>query len=77
MQSLRQQGWMPRWALVVAAAAMVALVPLGMALTTAFYCSLYFTFIDCFMFGAPRDLPLDTPAAAPPPQDPPAPTDPV
>ncbi|MBO9688896.1 BPSS1780 family membrane protein [Roseateles chitosanitabidus] len=53
------------------------LVPLGMALTTAFYCSLYFTFIDCFMFGAPRDLPLDTPAAAPPPQDPPAPTDPV
>ncbi|MDH0865265.1 BPSS1780 family membrane protein [Mitsuaria sp. GD03876] len=33
------------------------LVPLAMILTTGFYCSLYFTFIDCFMFGAPRDLP--------------------
>ena len=33
------------------------LVPLAMILTTAFYCSLYFTFIDCFMFGAPKDLP--------------------
>lgn len=36
------------------------LVPLAMILTTAFYCSLYFTFIDCFMFGAPKELP-DTP----------------
>ena len=55
------------------------LVPLGMALTTAFYCSLYFTFIDCFMFGAPRDLPIDALAPAParqdPPQDPPAPSE--
>ncbi|OWQ87643.1 hypothetical protein CDN99_18840 [Roseateles aquatilis] len=57
------------------------LVPLGMILTTAFYCSLYFTFIDCFMFGAPRDLPLPVYPAAPanepprdPPQDPPAPS---
>ena len=33
------------------------LVPLSMILMTGFYCSLYFTFIDCFMFGAPRDLP--------------------
>lgn len=33
------------------------LIPLAMILTTGFYCSLYFTFIDCFMFGAPRDLP--------------------
>ena len=36
------------------------LLPLMMALMTAFYCSLYFTFIDCFMFGAPRDLPEAT-----------------
>jgi hypothetical protein len=35
-------------------------LPVMMGLMTAFYCSLYFTFIDCFMFGAPRDLP-DTP----------------
>ncbi len=35
-------------------------LPMMMGLMTAFYCSLYFTFIDCFMFGAPRDLP-DTP----------------
>jgi hypothetical protein len=33
------------------------LVPLAMVLTTGFYCSLYFTFIDCFMFGAPHELP--------------------
>lgn len=32
-------------------------LPVMMGLMTAFYCSLYFTFIDCFMFGAPRDLP--------------------
>ena len=40
------------------------LVPVMMILMTAFYCSMYFTFIDCFMFGAPRDLPetSDTPA---------------
>ena len=34
---------------------------LGLALTlvlsTAFYSSLYFSFVDCFMFGAPRELP--------------------
>ncbi|MET0208450.1 MAG: BPSS1780 family membrane protein [Burkholderiaceae bacterium] len=35
--------------------------PLTMMLFTGFYCSLYFTFIDCFMFGAPKDLP-ETPA---------------
>jgi len=28
----------------------------GLLLSTVFYASLYFTFIDCFMFGAPSDL---------------------
>lgn len=46
------------------------LIPVGMALTTAFYCSMYFTFIDCFMFGAPRDLPIDAPPTVQPPHDP-------
>lgn len=32
------------------------LMPLGLLMTTVFYASLYFTFIDCFMFGAPKDL---------------------
>ncbi|MBV8124120.1 MAG: hypothetical protein JOY60_09935 [Burkholderiaceae bacterium] len=32
---------------------------LGLLLSTVFYASLYFTFVDCFMFGAPRDLPLN------------------
>lgn len=31
-------------------------MPLFLAISAAFYGSLYFTFIDCFMFGAPRDL---------------------
>lgn len=35
---------------------------LGLLLSTAFYASLYFSFIDCFMFGAPRELPGDKPA---------------
>ncbi|MDC8786287.1 BPSS1780 family membrane protein [Roseateles koreensis] len=29
----------------------------GLLLSTVFYASLYFTFIDCFMFGAPTELP--------------------
>lgn len=33
-------------------------VPVFFVLFTAFLCSLYFTFIDCFMFGAPKDLPV-------------------
>ncbi|OWQ84034.1 hypothetical protein CDN98_21420 [Roseateles terrae] len=33
-------------------------VPVFFVLSTAFLCSLYFTFIDCFMFGAPKDLPV-------------------
>ena len=28
-------------------------------LSTVFYASLYFTFVDCFMFGAPNDLLAD------------------
>ena len=28
----------------------------GMVLWTVFYASLYFTFVDCFMFGAPQNL---------------------
>jgi len=32
-------------------------MPIGLLLTTVFYASLYFSFIDCFMFGAPKDLP--------------------
>lgn len=32
------------------------ILPAGLMLSTVFYSSLYFTFVDCFMFGAPRDL---------------------
>ena len=32
-------------------------MPLGLLLSTVFYSSLYFTFIDCFMFVAPKDSP--------------------
>ena len=32
---------------------------LGLLLSTVFYASLYFTFVDCFMFSSPRDLPLN------------------
>ncbi|WP_272647004.1 BPSS1780 family membrane protein [Paucibacter sp. XJ19-41] len=32
-------------------------LPLGLFLSSVFYASLYFTFVDCFMFGAPRELP--------------------
>ncbi|MDT9000517.1 BPSS1780 family membrane protein [Paucibacter sp. APW11] len=31
-------------------------MPMGLLISTVFYASLYFTFVDCFMFGAPRDL---------------------
>jgi hypothetical protein len=41
-------------------------LPLGLLLSTVFYVSLYFTFIDCFMFGAPKDLPAAAPPAASP-----------
>jgi len=35
----------------------LVLMPMGLLMTTVFYASLYFTFIDCFMFGAPKELP--------------------
>lgn len=51
----------------------LVVMPLAMVISTAFYCSLYFTFIDCFMFGAPRDLPPgQPPAPVNPPTEPPA-----
>lgn len=34
----------------------------GLLMSTVFYASLYFTFVDCFMFGAPQNL-LDEPAS--------------
>jgi hypothetical protein len=35
-------------------------LPLGLFLSSVFYASLYFTFVDCFMFGAPSELPGDS-----------------
>lgn len=32
-------------------------VPLVLLASTVFYSSLYFTFVDCFLFAAPKDLP--------------------
>jgi hypothetical protein len=43
-------------ALGLAQQASIVLVPLGMMFSTVFYASLYFSFVDCFMFGAPKDL---------------------
>ncbi len=40
----------------LAQVAPVALMAVGLMLSTAFYASLYFSFVDCFMFGAPQDL---------------------
>ena len=34
--------------------AMYALIPLGMMGAVVFYAGLYFSFVDCFAFGAPR-----------------------
>jgi hypothetical protein len=63
------------FALVMALATLVSLVttalglgqllpmlalPLGLLLSSVFYASLYFTFVDCFLFGAPRELPGET-----------------
>jgi len=31
-------------------------MPVGLLLSTVFYASLYFSFIDCFLFGAPKDV---------------------
>lgn len=38
----------------------MVLMATGLMLSTVFYASLYFSFVDCFMFGAPRNL-LDGP----------------
>lgn len=34
----------------------LAMMICGMVIWTVFYASLYFTFVDCFMFGAPQNL---------------------
>ncbi len=34
----------------------MVLMASGLLLSTVFYASLYFTFVDCFMFGAPSDV---------------------
>lgn len=39
--------------------ASMVMTPLMLVGTTAFQASLYFTFVDCFMFGAPRDVLTD------------------
>jgi hypothetical protein len=36
--------------------AFVLMAPLVLILPTVFYASLYFSFVDCFMFGAPSDV---------------------
>lgn len=41
----------------------VASVAIFLMLATVFYASLYFSFVDCFMFGAPQNLLDDKPAA--------------
>jgi len=37
-------------------AAPVAMLMMGMLMWAVFYASLYFSFVDCFMFGAPNDV---------------------
>ena len=34
----------------------MALMATGLLMSTVFYASLYFSFVDCFMFGAPSDV---------------------
>ena len=41
----------------------MALMATGLLMWTVFYASLYFSFVDCFMFGAPKDL-LDEPRSS-------------
>lgn len=40
----------------IASLAPIVLMTTGLLLSTVFYASLYFSFVDCFMFGAPQDL---------------------
>ena len=37
----------------------MVLTATGLLMSTVFYASLYFTFVDCFMFGAPSDVLAD------------------
>lgn len=39
----------------------MVLMAAGLLMSTVFYTSLYFSFVDCFMFGAPQDLLNDKP----------------
>lgn len=52
-------GWAAIWGLMWLLSQVlpgIIMAPLALIPPTLFYASLYFTFIDCFMFGAPRDL---------------------
>ncbi|MFG6416386.1 BPSS1780 family membrane protein [Roseateles sp. DC23W] len=49
----------------VAGLAPIALMTTILILSTVFYASLYFSFVDCFMFGAPQDV-LSEPPKPPP-----------
>ena len=52
-------GWLGVWGvmyLLSLALPQIIVIPLALIPPTLFYASLYFSFIDCFMFGAPRDL---------------------
>ncbi|HEY1127919.1 MAG TPA: BPSS1780 family membrane protein [Roseateles sp.] len=40
----------------LAQVAPIVLMAIGLMLSTVFYASLYFSFVDCFMFGAPQDV---------------------
>ena len=40
----------------LATVAPVVLMATGLMLSTVFYASLYFSFVDCFMFGAPQSV---------------------
>jgi len=70
--SLNALGW-AAWLLGVSLLLTLLMSALGMnqvmpfaalliswVFSTVFYASLYFTFVDCFMFGAPKDLPGQT-----------------
>lgn len=50
----------------LASIAPLVLMTIGLILSTVFYASLYFSFVDCFMFGAPQDV-LSEPKTPPPP----------
>jgi hypothetical protein len=44
----------------------MVLMTTGLLMSTVFYASLYFSFVDCFMFGAPQDLLSESKDALPP-----------